>query len=108
MNHTYLIYFFMIFFGGLLTAGCEKINEGDSSFVNNVPVPANLNALFEITQDNSGNVTITPNGEGASYFDIFIGDGTADPVRVAAGKSTTHRYNEGTYSVRIVGYNIAG
>lgn len=67
-----------------------------------------MSALFEITQDNTGNVTITPNGEGAVSYDVYYGDGTTAPAKVQAGKNTKHKYAEGVYNVRIVAYNITG
>lgn len=46
----------------------------DSSLdsVTNAPAPANLSALFTITQDNSGKVTIAPRGEGLVKYDVFL------------------------------------
>jgi hypothetical protein len=67
-----------------------------------------LTALYDITQDNTGVVTITPNGEGVTYFEVYYGDNTATPVKVLPGKNTVHQYAEGVYKVKIVGYNSMG
>ncbi len=91
----------------LLFAGCKK-EYTDTSFVDAATVPDKLSALFTITQDNTGLVTITPNGEGAVSYDVYYGDATATPVKVSAGKSTTHIYKEGVFNVKLVAYNIAG
>lgn len=92
----------------ILLASCKKDLFEDVSFLNTASVPAKLSALYNITQDNSGLVTITPMGEGAVSFDVFYGDATATPVKVLAGKSTQHVYQEGAYKVKIVGYSVTG
>ena len=87
---------------------CQKENFDDTSFLESTGSPAQLSALFDITQDNSGLVTITPNGEGASSFDVFFGDASTTPAKVIAGKSVQHVYAEGVYNVKIIGYGISG
>jgi hypothetical protein len=92
----------------VIVAGCKKENFDDLSSLDSVTAADKLSALFEITQDNTGNVTITPSGEGVAAFDVYYGDGTATPAKVNPGKNTSHQYAEGTYNVKIVGYNIKG
>jgi hypothetical protein len=92
----------------LVVTGCKPELNDDLSFLNSATTAAKMSALFEITQDNTGNVTITPNGEGAVSYDVYYGDGTTAPAKVQAGKNTTHKYAEGVYNVRIVAYNITG
>lgn len=92
----------------LVVTGCKPENNDDLSFLTSAEKADKLSAMFDITQDNTGNVTITPNGEGAVSYDIYYGDGTAQPAKVAAGKNTTHKYAEGVFNVRIVGYNVTG
>jgi len=92
----------------LVVTGCKKEMNDDLSFLESAEKSDKLSAMFDITQDNTGKVTITPNGEGAISYDIYFGDGTTLPAKVAAGKSTTHKYAEGVFNVRIVGYNVAG
>jgi hypothetical protein len=69
---------------------------------------AKLGAMFTITQDNTGLVTITPTGEGVASFEIAYGHGTAGPVKVLPGGSTSKVYPEGVYDVKITGTNVAG
>ncbi len=103
------IKFLIVFCTSLtLLVGCKKDLFEDVSFLNSASVPAKLSALYNITQDNSGLVTITPMGEGAISFDVFYGDATAAPVKVLAGKNTQHVYQEGLYKVKIVGYSVTG
>jgi hypothetical protein len=64
--------------------------------------------MFTITQDNTGLVTITPNGEGVASFEIAYGHGTTGPVKVLPGASTSKVYPEGVYDVKITGTNVAG
>jgi hypothetical protein len=101
-------YFFGLLFTLAIVSGCKKDLFDDTSSIAGIATPASLSALFNITQDNTGLVTITPNGEGASYYDISYGDATTAPARVAFGKNTQHIYAEGVYNVKIVAYNIAG
>lgn len=56
----------------------------DLGFLEEVVLPSNISALFDITQDNSGLVTITPSGEGASTFEIGLGD-SSESVRITSG-----------------------
>lgn len=92
----------------LLITACKKDTFTDTSFATAASKPDKLSVLFNITQDNTGLVTITPNGEGAVTYDIYYGDATATAVKITAGKNVTHTYAEGVYQVKIVGTNISG
>jgi hypothetical protein len=89
-----------------LINGCT--DERSLDFLDSITAPANISAVYSITQDNSGLVTITPLGEGATHFDVYFGDATAEPVNIESGKNVQHTYAEGTYTVKIVGYNDKG
>jgi hypothetical protein len=104
----FITYFFSIAFLLVLAAGCKKEKNDDVSFLQTDTAPKALSALFTITQDNTGLVTITPNGESISYYEIFYGDATTDPVRVLPGKNIQHVYADGVYNVKIVGHSITG
>lgn len=92
----------------ILLAGCKKDLYDDISFLDSVSSTAKLAALYDITQDNTGIVTITPNGEGVTYYEVYFGDKTTTPVKVLPGKNTMHQYAEGVHKVKIVGYNSLG
>ena len=92
----------------IFLAGCQKDLFNDISFLDSVSSSAKLSALYDITQDNTGVVTITPNGEGVTYYEVYYGDNTKTPVKVLPGKNTVHQYVEGVYKVKIVGYNSLG
>ena len=92
----------------IFLAGCQKDLFNDISFLDSVSSSAKLSALYDITQDNTGMVTITPNGEGATYYEVYYGDNTKTPVKVLPGKNTVHQYAEGVHKVKVVGYNSLG
>ncbi len=92
----------------LVINSCTKSINDDLSFVDAAAAPDKLSVMFDITQDNTGLVTITPNGQGAVYYDVYYGDATTTPVNLAAGKNTTHVYAEGLYNVKIVGHAVNG
>ena len=94
--------------GLLLLVGCTKTEFTDTSFVDRGDAPSGLSALFEITQDNTGLVTITPNGIGAVSYEVYFGDATVTPAKVVAGKNVTHVYREGVYTVKLVAYAVNG
>lgn len=99
-----------LFISAVLMAvvSCSTETYDDVSFVNSAVVPSKVSALFNITQDNSGLVTITPNGESSSTYDISFGDGTSTTTAVKAGGNVQHTYAEGVFSVKVVAYNLSG
>jgi hypothetical protein len=84
----------------LILAACTD-NLRDISFADNIAPPTNVTAVYNITQDNTGVVSITPSADGAVSFNIYFGDATADPVSVNQGESIDHTYTEGTYEVKV-------
>jgi len=109
MEKIKLIY--SILFLVIFATGCAKEDgiDSDLSFLNSAG-SANLSKIFEISNDNSGNVKITPLGEGVSSSTINFGHGTgaAASAIVAPGFSTTHSYPEGSYTVTIVSVDLTG
>ena len=87
---------------------CKKNNFEDTSFIQTDNAPDKLSVLFDITQDNSGLVTLTPNGVGLSYYEIVYGDAITVPVKVLPGNNIQHVYAEGVYNVKIIGHSITG
>ena len=104
MKHIKIIYqaFIILFF----VSACTENENLD--FLDNIPVPSNITAVYNITQDNTGVVTITPSADGATSFDVYFGDATAEPVKLEQGQNTKHTYLEGSYDVKIVAYNSIG
>lgn len=100
----YLFYFLSL---SICFAACSDDDDGSVDFINNLNSPQNVNAVFEITQDNSGLVTITPFAEGANSFEIDLGDGSGT-VTVLPGRNTQHTYTEGVFNLTITATNLAG
>ena len=89
----------------IIISSCK--DEANLDFLNDVALPSNIGANYIVTQDNSGLVTITPFGEGATSFDIDFGDGS-EPMNFPNGENTQHIYAEGNYTVGIVASNLVG
>lgn len=87
---------------------CTEEEFGSDAFVSTAVAPANMTALFDVTPDNTGLVTITPNSEGGSFYTVWFGDETAEPVSLKQGESTEHIYAEGTYQVKMVAKGVTG
>jgi len=93
-------------FAMLLIWNCA--DDDNLDFLDDVVAPSNVTALMQVTQDNTGLVTITPNAVGASLFNIVFGDGNETPEEVVSGESITHTYEEGSYTVSIEAVGITG
>ena len=92
----------------LLFVGCEE-NFSDSTDFANVAPPTNVSASFEVTQDNTGLVTITPTADGAISFSIEYGDGSSRPSpTINNGGNVQHTYAEGSYIVKVTATGLNG
>src|SRR5690606_39300448 len=58
---------------GLLWSGCKKESFDDTSFAEGAGAPDKLSVMFDITQDNTGKVSIYPNGEGIRSEERRVG-----------------------------------
>ena len=83
-------------------------DDKDTEFVSTATVPTNLAIQFDVTQDNTGLVTMLPTAEGAVSFDIIFGDDTIEPESVENGNNISHIYEEGTYTVSVTAYGVTG
>ena len=92
----------------ILVSGCTKVEYDDVSFAEAAKAPDKLSAMFDITQDNTGLVTIYPNGEGVAYYNVTTGLPGANAVKVLPGKSLQAKYPEGSYDVKVVGVGVNG
>jgi len=109
MKKITIIFSLVVVLGCII--GCQK-KEGiddDLSFLNTAKT-TNANKIFDISNDNSGNVRITPIAEGASSFVVNYGHGTGSGASavVKPGNSTTHSYPEGSYTVTIISKTVSG
>ena len=83
-------------------------DDDDLSFVDKVAAPSNVSALFQVTQDNTGLVTITPNSEGGVSYNLTLGDDTAEVVSIGQGENIENTYAEGTYTIGVEAVGITG
>lgn len=92
----------------IFAVSCEKeIDNLDK--LNTAPNPANISATFDITQDNSGMVTIVPQGQGVTGYMVKFGDVEDEtPVEYGLGEDIIHTYTEGVFTVEITGIGITG
>jgi hypothetical protein len=91
----------------LLFVGCEDDFSDTTDFANVAP-PSNISASFEVTQDNTGLVTITPSGEGSISFVIDYGDGSELSPSINNGGNIQHTYKEGSYTVKVTATGLNG
>ena len=101
-------YIILLAFSVALIIGCKKETNDDTAFASSINTPTKLKMLFDITQNNTGQVTITPYGESVAYFDIYFGDGGTTSTKVLSGNNVKHNYGEGTFTVKVVGHSVTG
>jgi beta-glucanase (GH16 family) len=75
-----------VFFLALLLA-CQE----EEPTITNLIAPSNLQVNVIVAEDQSGNVTVTPNAENAINFHVIFNPG-ADPVVISNGQSANFRY----------------
>ena len=104
MKHIKTIYkaFIILFF----ISACTEDENLD--FLENIAPPTNVEAIFKITQDNTGLVTVIPTAEGTVSFDVHFGDTTVEPAKLEQGTTVDHIYVEGSYEVTLIAYNSLG
>lgn len=91
----------------LLAAACETDKDMLYS-LDYITAPENVSAVFDITQDNTGLVSIVPNADGAQKFRIGFGDGSGTSEEVNPGEIVKHIYPEGVHTVTITAVGITG
>jgi hypothetical protein len=96
---------------GLLVAStalwsCDDGTSTDLSLT--LDAPSNLGLVFNITQDNSGLVTISPTGESVTSFEVFYADGSEESIILPLGTSAQRNYAEGIYPIRVIATNLSG
>lgn len=92
----------------LVLSACTEDGIGNDTSSLETVTSGNLDKIFDISNDNSGLVKITPTGEGFSRYAVTLGHGSSEPVTVFPGQSLSHNYPEGSYTVTIESFDIAG
>jgi hypothetical protein len=86
---------------------CNK-EDDNLDYLDSAEAPNNLSALVTITNDNSGKVTIQPNGQGATMYTVYYGDTANTSENVSPGGKLQHTYAEGVYNMKIVATTVNG
>lgn len=98
------LFLIVLVFASACNKDIDNLGELD-----NVKAPSNVTATFDITQDNSGLVTIVPNAEGVTQFRITFGDVVDEtPSVYGLNETITHTYTEGVFTVGITAVGITG
>ncbi|WP_224485131.1 hypothetical protein [Robertkochia aurantiaca] len=91
----------------MVISSCEK--EEISYALQDVSAPTELDVAFDIAQDGSGEVSVTPTAKGATSFLIYFGDQENEaPLEVSPGETADHTYAEGQYNLRVVAVGLTG
>ncbi|UCE68569.1 MAG: hypothetical protein JSW57_08920 [Flavobacteriaceae bacterium] len=101
-------YLFVFIIGVLLFGGCDQ--EEEISYVfQDISAPTNVQAKFDISQDDTGEVSVTPTAEGATLFEIYFGDTENEtPMELNPGETASHVYKEGEFNLRIIAIGLTG
>ncbi|MDO1502488.1 carbohydrate binding domain-containing protein [Winogradskyella maritima] len=91
----------------LMMVGCTGEDRA-TDFIDNVAAPSELSIAVIATQDNSGLVTLTPAGVGATEFKLNLGEGSEEVITLAPGESFDNVYEEGSYTLTLTGIGING
>lgn len=71
--------------------------------------PTNVSAVFDVAQDDTGTVTVTPTAEGATAFQVYFGDvDNETATQVAVGETVEHVYGEGDFTLRVLAVGATG
>jgi len=90
----------------IVVLSCTQ-EDRDTTFTDGIALPSNLSLLVQITQDNTGTVTLTPSGESVAQYTIDFGD-NSESAMAAPGEFFTHIYQEGVYTATLTATNLSG
>ncbi|NJC26247.1 PKD domain-containing protein [Neolewinella antarctica] len=77
--------------------------------ISDVAAPSELSLDFSVAPDNSGRVTLRPNGRGVTLFRVDFGDAAVDTLaEVSPGSVVDYVYTEGSYTVTVEAMGING
>ena len=79
----------------------------NTDYINDFPLPSNLEILVDIAQDYSGNVKIIPTAQGVHFFEIDFGDGS-DTEQLFPGAAVFKQYETGVYTLTVFAFSIEG
>ena len=94
----------------LLLAIISACKKDDPTYnLDNVQPPSNLDIMFDVTQDNTGLVTIMPTAEGVTSYKVLFGDVEGELAsEFALDELITHTYPEGDFNVKVTAIGLSG
>ncbi len=98
----------LVFF--IVTTVFNACTEEETSYAfQNISAPSNIQATFNIAQDDTGNVSVSPTADGATIFEVYFGDTDSEvATEVAPGETISYTYTEGVYNLRIIAIGATG
>lgn len=103
-----IVYLSKILFLSLLLIGCVEEKNENYDFIQTISDPQNITAEIYV-DENTGNVSVTPMGEGVVLYEINFGDESAENESVDPGESIDHSYLvDGIYTITISGFGLNG
>lgn len=91
---------------GIISA-CQK--DDPTYDLTKVQAPSNLEIMFDVTQDNTGLVSVLPTANGVTSYKVLFGDVEGEiPTEYALGEVITHTYAEGNYTVKVTAVGLSG
>lgn len=103
----YIKHLLVLFLVSIVTVSCD--DEEVSYALDDLSAPTDVNAKFDISQDEKGLVTVMPTANGATQFEVYFGDETNEtPTILNPGETATHTYAEGEFNLRIVAIGLTG
>jgi len=108
MKMKKIVYLSKILFLSLLLIGCVEEKNENYDFIQTISDPQNITAEIYV-DENTGNVSVTPMGEGVVLYEINFGDESAENESVDPGESIDHSYLvDGIYTITISGFGLNG
>lgn len=106
MKKTSIIFGSLLLLLGVTACTNDALNDDMSAIEKSQP--KEVSGVFDISNDNSGNVRITPMGQGVAEFNVDPGHGDQGVVTLKPGESLVHSYPEGSYTVNIEAKGVTG
>ncbi len=93
----------------LIAVSTACVKDDPTYSLDNIQAPSKLEIMFDVTQDNSGLVTVLPSAEGVTSYSVLFGDVENEmPTTFDLGEAITHVYSEGNYNVSVTAIGLTG
>jgi hypothetical protein len=93
----------LIYFTAILNS-CDSDGLRDTSFADFSKAPTNVGVMTKVSTDFSGSVQIIPYADGAEFFLVDLGDGSAIQ-EISTGNEINHIYETGQYEIKVVAFS---